>query len=108
MRRLLFSVLFLIFLSACVHKPFMKPVCRHTSILCAITVGEKYPVRIVYGETWFDEHAEAQAFIKGKWRRLRFDNGEIEIVEKETYWIVIYKEHVTVEEALKWSTKKFK
>jgi len=109
MKTFYIGLLLLLFLTACAHnKITIQPQCRHTSILCALAVGEKYPVRIVYGELWFGEHAEAQACIDGEWKKLIFNGEEIEVVEEKTAWIIVYKKDVTIEQALKWSTKRFK
>jgi len=105
----LLALFIAILLCSCVHNKInIQPICRHISLFCAITVGEKYPVRIVYGEIWSGEHAEAQAYIESEWKRLKLVNGKIEVDEKKTDWIIIYEEYVDMERALKWSTRRFK
>ena len=57
----------LIFLTGCSTTHFQQPVCKHTALLCATVVGERYPVRFAVG-TWDGiNHVQAQAYVKGEW-----------------------------------------
>lgn len=102
-------ILLFLFLTSCAHKAItIPPQCRHTSVFYALAVGERYPVRIVYGELWEGQHAEAQAYIDGEWQKLIFNGKEVAAVKEKTPWIIIYDDDVSMERAIKWSTKRFK
>jgi len=100
------SLIALLLLCSCAHGITVQPQCRHTSVFCALAMGEKYPVRIIYGETFFGEHAQAQAYINKEWVWLDIENGKVCVVEGGDYWII--QEERTIDQAIKWSTKRFK
>ena len=109
MQKILFSILLLSFLFACAHKHqriSITPQCRHTSVFYALAFGEKYPVRIVFGEVWFGQHAEC--IISDV--KTQLVDGKIEPVDLEIPWILVYEngDNVPIERAIKWSTKRFK
>lgn len=93
--------LILISLMGCT--PVISPKCRHYCILQALTFGEKYPVRIAVGLTSKPKmgHAQAQAFINGKWVWLDNDRALVSVGTKSTDFYP-YK-FVTIKEALTWS-----
>jgi len=79
------GVLILAIMGCATH--YYKPVCRHTAVLAALTVGEKYPVRLMWGytELGFDKngslynaHVQAQAFIDGQWVWLQVIGGTVQ------------------------------
>lgn len=75
----------LLLLSSCATT--FKPVCRHNAILAALTVGEKYPVRLVWGNVsgnW-QNHVQAQALIDGQWRWLDVIGGTVQIGDQDNY-----------------------
>jgi len=71
-RKFLLALLVFIalFLTSCTYR-VATPLCRHRAIYCAMVARDlwKVPVRIAYGWTELGQpHAQAQAFIDGKWR----------------------------------------
>jgi len=71
------------------------PVCRHNAVLAALTVGEQYPVRMVWGNTpkpgidkagkLYNAHVQAQAFINGEWCWLQVTGGMVQVGSKDNY-----------------------
>lgn len=70
-----------------------KPVCRHNAIYWAITVGEQFPTRIMYG--YFTDrvgikyyHVQPQLHAGGKWWYFRVENDHVTIISKPTFKII--------------------
>jgi hypothetical protein len=85
----LFIISCLFFLSSCSG---ISPVCRHYSLMNALVYSEKgYNINIATGNSLSNPskfHAQAQAFINGKWKWLKFKNGKV-YISKQDYFIVI-------------------
>lgn len=55
-------------------------------MLAAITVGEKYPTRIVSGRSGEDaRHAQAQAYIDRTWHWLEVRNGWVYVGDQDNF-----------------------
>lgn len=95
------AIVVMCWLSGCT--PTWKPVCRHNAVMCALVVGEHYPVRIMHGptDTPYWNHAQAQAYIDGQWQWLCLSGGEVFVCEQD-HWFSPEKE-ATIQEALGWS-----
>lgn len=90
-----------------------KSFCRHDAIYTALTVGEKYKVRIAYGPVITADgkykykngkqvyHAQAQIFIDGEWKWLSLSNRPLVMIgSKDKGWKI--EGHRSIEKALKW------
>jgi hypothetical protein len=72
-----------------------QPVCRHQALYWAVTVGEQFPTRIMYG--WFTDragikyyHVQPQMYVGEKWWYFRVENEHVILITKPTFTI-IYK-----------------
>lgn len=79
-------ILLLMLLVGCSGRYF-TPVCRHEAVMAALTVGERYPVRLMWGNTdlgidkagqMFNAHVQTQAFINGQWQWLQVIGGRVQ------------------------------
>jgi hypothetical protein len=106
MKRLILvtSVSLILLLAGCAQS--ISPKCRHNAVLQALVFGEEYPTRIAYGPSSSGSgknHAQAQAYIDGRWRWLKNVQTIVEVGRKDNFEP---KNYVGVEGALKWSVKK--
>jgi hypothetical protein len=72
MKKLIGLSLIILALTGCATS--IPPKCRHYAIFNALVASEKYPVRIILGNTRHDEkiwHAQAEALIDNEWKPLR-------------------------------------
>jgi len=81
------GIVIAIWLQGCGYDMSIRPVCRHTATLCAITMGEDYPVRICSGSVpgSHTRHAQAEAMIDGKWQPLTFSGGVVSVGRMDDY-----------------------
>ena len=81
------AIVIALWLQGCAHDVSIRPVCRHKATLCAVTMGEKYPVRICSGPVpgSHSRHAQAEAKIDGKWQPLTFSGGVVSVGRKDDY-----------------------
>ena len=93
----LFSTLIACFLllSCAQHKSYVKVFCRHEAVLCCITLRDYgVPCRIAVGPTkdLKAHHAQAQAFIGGRWLWVHYDRqtGKIIFCEQDNFEPVAY------------------
>ena len=101
---LITSISLILFSAGCAHSIYPK--CRHNAVLQALVFGEEYPTRIAYGPSSSGSgknHAQAQAYIDGKWRWLKNLQTVVEVGSKDNFKP---KNYIGVQEALKWSAKK--
>ena len=68
------------------------PVCRHDAIYWAMTVGEQFPTRIMYG--WFIDkngskyyHVQPQLYLGDKWWYFKVENHVVKIITKPSLLI---------------------
>ena len=93
-RKCMYLILFgLILVSAC--KPAHVPLCRHNAVYQAVTFGDQsgYPVRIAVGRSTLSQskrHAQAQAYISGKWEYLKIYNSSVGVGSKDFFKPVAY------------------
>lgn len=87
-------ILCVLLLSACAT-PTHVPLCRHKAIYQAVTFGDQSgcPVRIAVGRSALDKrkrHAQAQAYINGRWEYLRIYDSSIGVGKKDYFEPVAY------------------
>ena len=89
MKKFLLFLIILTFFLGCAHS-LGEMVCRHEATVCALVAGEKYPVRIVLGHSkkysGISQHAQAQAYVNGKWEWLHLCGDDVLIVEKDNHF----------------------
>ena len=95
-RIIIISLCLIVNLASCCHT--WQPVCRHRAMICAMTVGEKYPVRIVRGLSRSGLHVQAQAFTD-RWIWLDLVDGTVWEVSQDNFQPV---EYYTLQEYFAW------
>ncbi|MCP4345342.1 MAG: hypothetical protein GY795_07430 [Desulfobacterales bacterium] len=75
--------------------PTHAPLCKHNAIYQAVTFGDQsgYPVRIAVGQSKLDRnkrHAQAQAYIDGKWKFLRIYDSSVGVGKKDYFEPMAY------------------
>ena len=89
----------------------LQPVCRHISVLTALTFGEHFPVRIAVGPSFIREgkqlwHAQAQfQGVDGKWNWIIFDGTDAIHAEQERFEPIYF---VTIKEFIEKYVPKYK
>lgn len=100
--KLCISVIAICLLSGCATT--LKPVCRHNAVLAALVAGERYPVRLAFGQAsgHWQNHVEAQAFIDNEWQCLKVLGNSIQTgsCDKYTIW-----EYMTVQQFIHYEWK---
>ncbi len=70
--------------------PTHAPLCKHDAVYQALTFGDQsgYPVRIAVGQSNLHKnkrHAQAQAYIDGKWEYLRIYDSSVGVGKKDRF-----------------------
>ncbi|MCP4348796.1 MAG: hypothetical protein GY795_25235 [Desulfobacterales bacterium] len=76
-------------------KSIQVPACRHNAVYQAVTFGDQSgsPVRIAVGRSTVDKyirHAQAQAYVNGRWEYLKMYDSSIGVGSKEPFKPVSY------------------
>jgi len=82
----------------------IKPVCRHTAVMAALTMNEVYPVRLAWGrskDNWQD-HVQAQALISSKWECLQVVVGNVSTGSCDNYEI---RQYMSIKEFIEFEWK---
>lgn len=84
----------LVLTSPALADSFIKwhPVCRHNAVYWAVTVGEQFPTRIMYG--WFVDkvgikyyHVQPQMYLGEKWWYFKVEDDTVKIITKPVHRI---------------------